>query len=510
MADAEAKSRACDECRRLHRKCDLVKPQCSPCKRSGRKCHHTQLKFHFKQPFPLGNDFPRPKAWTSSPVSIRFLDETAETIRDYHIETGQQLTAETEPDSGSASPSSPALLFPSVALRGPATWGRHNQARPIDYWPLKNSTESLLFKHFAHNISPCFFDFCDRERHFALDVPERARTCSPLLHAIFALSARHLSHTREDFDPQIADEYYQRCLETLIPELNRTGADLNDNLLAATVILRLLEELNVPLAGIDLCQHSVGTRAFLRSQTAQPPCTGLRRAASWAGVRQEIYVSLSLYRPPAIKASSDMLDSLDPSDDSTWASLAVSHCSDVLEYCFTESPPKVEVYDSLLADNQRWNTERPPSYDPLYVYKSKDPNHNSFWEFTLQADWHVMGWQYMALAQLLLTIHNPHIVKMPQGQHVTWKRMNEQARNAVRLLCSIAQSNPSTPPGILVACMGAKVCGKLFEDTGEQRALLEILLRAEEIHGWPTKDVRVNLCKVWAENTQDKVIGPEL
>jgi hypothetical protein len=56
-----------------------------------------------------------------------------------------------------------------------------------------------------------------------------------------ALSARHLSCTTT-FDPYVSDQYYQACLETLIPALSNHAVTMDDDLLAATVILRLLEE----------------------------------------------------------------------------------------------------------------------------------------------------------------------------------------------------------------------------------------------------------------------------
>jgi hypothetical protein len=43
------------------------------------------------------------------------------------------------------------------------------------------------------------------------------------MNAILALSARQLSRTT-DFDPYIADAYYQRCFDTLIPALNENVA----------------------------------------------------------------------------------------------------------------------------------------------------------------------------------------------------------------------------------------------------------------------------------------------
>jgi hypothetical protein len=85
------------------------------------------------------------------------------------------------------------------------------------------------------------FDCTDRQQHFAVHIPYRARYCDTLFNAIMAMSARHLSRTAT-FDPYVSDHYYQACLETLIPALNDHEVTTDDDLLAATVILRLLEE----------------------------------------------------------------------------------------------------------------------------------------------------------------------------------------------------------------------------------------------------------------------------
>jgi len=90
-------------------------------------------------------------------------------------------------------------------------------------------------------LSELQFDCTDRQQHFALHIPYRARYCNTLFNALMALSARHLSCTTP-FNPYVSDQYYQTCLETLIPALNNHGVTMDDDLLAATVILRLLEE----------------------------------------------------------------------------------------------------------------------------------------------------------------------------------------------------------------------------------------------------------------------------
>jgi hypothetical protein len=79
--------------------------------------------------------------------------------------------------------------------------------------------------------------------HFGVHVVHRAKNNSTLMNAILALSARQLSRT-SDFDPYAADAYYSRCFETLIPALNDDISIRDESLLAATIILRLLEEMN--------------------------------------------------------------------------------------------------------------------------------------------------------------------------------------------------------------------------------------------------------------------------
>jgi hypothetical protein len=70
-----------------------------------------------------------------------------------------------------------------------------------------------------------------------------AVTSPPLLYAILAVSARHLSVTK-GYDIDEADRYHRECLGLLIPILDDSSAALSEALYAATVILRLFEEIS--------------------------------------------------------------------------------------------------------------------------------------------------------------------------------------------------------------------------------------------------------------------------
>lgn len=127
-------------------------------------------------------------------------------------------------------------------------------------WPLKDPEEPRLIRYFVAELARWVmvsesqgmseamltnlqFDLCDYERHFELVVPRRAATCPLLLHAILAVSGRHMSF-RGKCDLSVFTKYHDICLQHMIEALNESCALLDENILAATVILRYLEEVD--------------------------------------------------------------------------------------------------------------------------------------------------------------------------------------------------------------------------------------------------------------------------
>ena len=78
-------------------------------------------------------------------------------------------------------------------------------------------------------------------RCFAVEMTRRLPYSASLLNAVLAVSARHLS-VIGTYDPMASDLYHQRCLEYLIPALSESGVNMNEDILVATVILRLRAE----------------------------------------------------------------------------------------------------------------------------------------------------------------------------------------------------------------------------------------------------------------------------
>ncbi|KAJ5657070.1 hypothetical protein N7507_009020 [Penicillium longicatenatum] len=228
---------------------------------------------------------------------------------------------------------------------------------------------------------------------------------------------------------------------------------MDDDLLAATVILRLLEEFDVPLAGSDLRGHSFGTKAFIQGPPPSATTTpSLRQAVYWSGLRQEIFNALSLQQAPDIDLSSlhSLFFALGPdAGDCAWANQAIAHCADVLLFSFGMGPHSVAEHDNLRKQNNEWRDGRPASFDPYFVGEDVEVGVR-FPDIRFGSPWHgrfsdcndlsgapqksdlslAIGNQYNELARVLLSVHNPGIPT------VGYLRRRLAAEADVSALCS--------------------------------------------------------------------------
>ncbi|KAL3460888.1 hypothetical protein BJX64DRAFT_289826 [Aspergillus heterothallicus] len=139
----------------------------------------------------------------------------------------------------------------------------HDLVKPLQSSSITHNTlEFLLFRYYIDHLST-WLDFCDPDRHFQLVVPQRARRCPPLMNAILAASARHLTRVPKNRTPSGKVQYDGRILQNLTDETalhyhNKCIHDLltlganpehtrNEDLLAAGIILRFYEEVDYPL-----------------------------------------------------------------------------------------------------------------------------------------------------------------------------------------------------------------------------------------------------------------------
>lgn len=237
---------------------------------------------------------------------------------------------------------------------------------------LMTEREVLLMKYYQDYMCH-WFDLCDTSHnHFKLTVPARAISCPTLLNAIFAVSSRHLSIAGQ-FDQYASDRYHQECLKHLSTVPFDEDALRKDDLLAATILLRTLEEIDVPLVGADYQGHLLGIQIFMNASSPSTPASGLRQASFWIGLRQEIYMAFVSQRPVKTKLDHSFIDrSFGESDDDTWAKRILVHCAEVENFCFGEGEMDVEGWRRLREYDEKWLDGRPLSFLPL-SYRAAEP-----------------------------------------------------------------------------------------------------------------------------------------
>lgn len=257
------------------------------------------------------------------------------------------------------------------------------------------------------------FDLCDSRRHFANVVPPRAANCPTLLSAIFALSSRHLSLNAQ-FDPYASDRYHQACLKHLTTISNDSSALNDDNLLAATILLRTLEELDVPLIGTDHEGHLLGIQLFMNTYDSRVTPSSLRLASFWIGMRQEVTMSFASQRPVKIKLDHEFIDrSLLPADDDTWANRIVVHSAEVINYCFGSSGPNRVHYQELVDYDQAWLRARPVSWLPI-AYSAPDKSLDEVFPHIIYLNHAVGAWRPLLNRKPQLTCNSYR----PSSQHL--------------------------------------------------------------------------------------------
>lgn len=313
-------------------------------------------------------------------------------------------------------------------------------------WPLSDPEEARLLRYFVEKLSRNF-DLTDPLRHYRTVVPQRAATCPTLLNAILALSSRHLSRTGQ-YDPLVSNKYHQECLKHLIPMLDDAQAVLDENLLASTIILRHLEEIEVPLSGLspsDQQSHLLGANIFLTAQVRSTFEGGLREAAFWVGLRQEIYVAFVNQRSIIPELGYCNIDrSLEAAPDHIWACRIVVLCADVIRYCFGEGDPATSMYNFLATSVAQWFECKPASWTPVYYRAAGEDE--VFPEIWYMGDDIIVGMDHYHIARILLSAHNPKMPRLGPNRTAAIKATDEEIREHVKMLCGICLSNSELAP----------------------------------------------------------------
>ncbi|KAL3421698.1 hypothetical protein PVAG01_05854 [Phlyctema vagabunda] len=540
--------RACDGCQLRHLKCNLVKP-CSPCSQAGRTCRESS-KFQFrhddnpaiviKASRRQTLQFREDQRWLTVPGELEFILETAESISAQDEDPNSNIfdpthtTSVVTVDDQIDETASSGLL-----LRGPNPDGidSAHSRDSVSLWPLPVKDEAFLMRYFVDKLSPwvgnlpsvnCLaapvdsivqFDYCDKEKHFSSVVVQAAATSPTLQNAILAVSAKFLSVT-QDFDRFAPDKYQHECLRTLIPALTAPEAVLDENLFAATVILRFFEEMTGShftstshftqandgkdrIDGLDTATHILGSHMLVkareRARSHTPLSTSsLRTATLIVELRQEIHIAFMTNRPPPpLTEYCGIEHSIDAADDWTWTKRVVAHTAEILTYCNGDGYKHSERWKELWAYLDAWEAAIPPSFNPIYEEGIDHCKEQIFPTLWFANDCHAAGGQYLAISRILLLANDPRISSLGSDRIVKQKVNEAKIKTHVRIICGIAVSNMQFFPTMLAAGVTIAMCGERFTDHREQEALIAIVTEAEAHVAWPSLKARERLIDSW-------------
>ncbi|OOF98322.1 hypothetical protein ASPCADRAFT_505262 [Aspergillus carbonarius ITEM 5010] len=439
----------CQHCRKHHLRCDDNRPSCARCQTAGRKCVRSRPRFQFLN--STSAEYEGGAAEASKPETSagdKCLDNPVEYVETpalaaHHHEPPPSLSQSTP--HASASPSTPGHLWdtssPAVSFDPTASPTSLTSIHP----PPAQLTleEACLLRYFAETLGK-WFDLCDPERHFTTVVPQRARTCPPLLDAVLSASARHFSTLPPPKQLEITRKYglqdgltiteqstllyHNRCIAHLRSVSEEPNAMMDENLLAAVVTLRFYEELDTPFHPSPPTTAIHGLQIFLEAQSHHPTITHphlhphhwtLRHSAFWIGIRQEFHMAFSHQRPFRLPLSLSILSSyplptLTTPDHIRVNSLLIL-CAEIIQYCFDDASSRsITTYDTLVRKRNEWVSSCPGSFVPIYSTPGKMAE-GVFPNRWYLEECHVVAAQSLCFARILLAGFDPRVLGLGLG-----------------------------------------------------------------------------------------------
>ncbi|KAM7183063.1 hypothetical protein V8F20_012758 [Naviculisporaceae sp. PSN 640] len=553
-----------ENCREQHLKCDRVTPICGRCQNAGRECRRTGLRV--RETKEIVAKYSKTQKWVKTPKRIVFIHETnianeteglsPDSGPEDYLEVDLSGSSETVPDNPSrrsslqspikscsmtpVSPRFPRDAF-AASKQHPSYEETLNTASPYprpDHQPSKQKGSSedyegrsvkenspsdrflrqpgyvddsipplteleraMLIRHFVQKLA-VWLDLCDPNLSFQTIVPQRARRCSILLNSILALAGRHLAHVSKTF-PDVYRIYSKECITRLCNWGGNEDLQEQEDVFAATVILRVMAELEATDKGGQLDGHFLsGLRLCVQNQRTILKSGSLGAAAYWVGLRQEIYNAIANHEQVSMLKEDVLPDiikhSMSSADDYTWANRAVVHCAEVLNYCFDQPHRKLRHrWEELMRWNRDWTRGTVANFSPIY----EAPDTTPFPEIWYTQSCHVIGTQHHLLAQLFLEHCHPDMPTVGVPLEQAKRDMKPKLQKIVRKICGIGLGNPWTPPSMFTACMAIHAFGDLFTDLVDQREMLNILQRTQAEHGRPTLKVQKEMVHmIWRWN----------
>ncbi|KAJ5327656.1 hypothetical protein N7452_008046 [Penicillium brevicompactum] len=366
--------------------------------------------------------------------------------------------------------------------------------------------ESCLMRYFIEELSP-WFDHCDERRHFQLVVPLRAENCLALRNAVFAVSARHLCRLPHYLTPQgisyhgqllpqltktTSLEYLLKCIPELVRFHEIEDPTHQENIMAATVILRQYEEMEEELEEGEIGNYAnervnflAITHTIINTMISTPHDHSLTNAAFWITARQDVYCALTRQRPPEFRFGSETLK---PSAANTMIIFA----SEVAKWRWGSKA--VDEWELLKARQHELDNEYMHELAPLLERKAEPAKGSIFPTIWFSFEAHVTAVQHFKLGEMILIAESPYLEKARSAVH---RKAEAQVREIVLSLCGIATSHPRCHPALVNAVIAITLYGEYFTRQDERTALLGIIDQTMDLHAWPMRKAYQTLNQQW-------------
>ncbi|PYH86238.1 hypothetical protein BO82DRAFT_418655, partial [Aspergillus uvarum CBS 121591] len=550
-AKASNSQTPCSNCREKHVRCDRLRPVCTRCKEKGSTCQPVQRKPPFRQGSTAGLDasFPGNQVWVSSEpkrwkpligqqqASDGLEVPTRHVVQNAYVEDCGFLSSSSETSGGawvqtgsssSGSPDTPkttqdgqlegdkghlfAMQGDPVLQRLSSGHSRESTGASVSPSYLAHQTslqEACLLRYFIEEISP-WFDHCDHLKHFRLEAPRRARHCSTVRNAIFAVSARHLARLPQyktphgivyhgqlltDMEDATAVEYTLRCIPDLIKFPDVSDPADQENIMVAAVILRQYEEMEEDMndegpaetAAQSRVNFLAITQTIIQSRISHRLEQSLATAAYWIAVRQEVYYALTRERAPIMQ--------FQPQD---WRRASVANkfimlASEVTKWFWEDR--STDEWERLVRREQELVDACRSELVPILEKRAEKLQGQVFPTIWYSSEDQVTASQHLELSRMILVAESPHLENANRAAH---RRTESQVRSIVLKICGIALNHIECKPALVNGVVAVSLYGEYFTEPEERDALMtEIIHRAQELNAWPMQKRQERLKQRW-------------
>ena len=315
--------------------------------------------------------------------------------------------------------------------------------------------EASLFHYFLVTIGP-LLDLFDPACHFSNHVPHLAMYNTGLMKSILAVAAIHRSLNTDDLpttsnappplqvnrDSHLATQYYYETLNYLSQAMPHQSYAQSSEILVTAVLLGTYEMFDGSNRNWE--RHLKGTFWILRTQDNDGESIGLRRAAWWAWLRQDVWAAFrDKRRTLTIWQPTRPLDSLLGSDLACRSlyllSKAVEYSSDEVKET-QDLAKRLDEGNLILCALEEWKAVLPKSFLPLPVAKGST---SCFQPIHIHPPAYAAAMQSYHFSKIITILNMPSC-----GGVDEYLERQKVIDEAINVICGIAISSNGTEPSL--------------------------------------------------------------